>query len=119
MAAFRSTEFEPVEQGPPTELHALFRVVERTLMARRRTPPLGSLKPVRPSVVESRKKQAAIRNPAAKEDESRRRGQTLRLNTEAWKQLKILAVEQEKTSHELLIDAVNALFRQYGKPPVA
>ena len=47
------------------------------------------------------------------------RGQTLRLKPAAWSQLKILAIEQGKPSHDLLIEAVNLLFDQYGKPTIA
>ena len=49
----------------------------------------------------------------------RRRGQTLRLNTDAWRQLKILAVDEEKPAHDLLIEALNLLFASRGKPPLA
>jgi hypothetical protein len=49
----------------------------------------------------------------------RPRGQTLRLTPEAWRQLKILAVERATPSHSLLIEAVNDLFRKHGKPPIA
>jgi hypothetical protein len=56
---------------------------------------------------------------AAQDDEVVRRGQTLRLKPAAWTQLKILAAEQGKTSHELLIEAVNLLFDHYGKPTIA
>jgi hypothetical protein len=55
---------------------------------------------------------------AVARDEARR-GQTLRLKPTAWTQLKILAAEQGKTSHDLLIEAVNLLFDQYGKPTIA
>jgi hypothetical protein len=48
-----------------------------------------------------------------------RRGQTLRLKPAAWQQLKILAIEQGKPSHDLLIEAVNLLFDHYGKPTIA
>ena len=48
-----------------------------------------------------------------------RRGQTLRLTIPAWKALKRLAVDEEKTSHELLLEAVNLLFKSRGLPPVA
>jgi len=48
-----------------------------------------------------------------------KRGQTLRLAPEAWRQLKLLAVEREVPSHALLIEAVNDLFRKHGKPPIA
>ena len=47
------------------------------------------------------------------------KGQTLRLNMEAWRQLKILAVERALPAHALLVEAVNDLFRKHGKTPVA
>lgn len=47
------------------------------------------------------------------------KGQTLRLNVEAWKQLKMLAVERAVPAHVLLVEAVNDLFRKYGKTPAA
>jgi len=56
---------------------------------------------------------------AAARDDEVRRGQTLRLKSTAWTQLKILAAEQGKTSHDLLIEAVNLLFDHYGKPTIA
>ena len=49
----------------------------------------------------------------------KRRGQILRLEPEAWKQLKVLAIDQEKTSHDLLIEAVNLLFDHYNRPTIA
>jgi hypothetical protein len=49
----------------------------------------------------------------------RRKGQTVRLSVAAWKQLKFLAIEQEKPAHELLVEAVNLLFHKYGKRTVA
>ena len=48
-----------------------------------------------------------------------RRGQTLRLKPAAWTQLKILAAEQGKPSHDLLIETVNLLFEHYSKPTIA
>lgn len=49
----------------------------------------------------------------------RRKELTLRLNPDAWRELKILAIEQETTSHALLLKAVNQLLVKHGKPPVA
>ena len=60
--------------------------------------------------------------PAAtttKESSRARRGQTLRLEPEAWKQLKMLAIAEGKTSHDLLIEAVNLLFDHYNRPTIA
>ena len=48
-----------------------------------------------------------------------RRGQTLRLEPEAWRQLKMLAIEEGRTSHDLLIEAVNLLFDRYNRPTIA
>jgi hypothetical protein len=57
--------------------------------------------------------------PAETAPEEGKRGQTLRLSPEAWRQLKLLALERTTTSHALLIEAVNALFQKHGKPPIA
>ncbi|MHC5725740.1 MAG: ribbon-helix-helix domain-containing protein [Nostoc sp.] len=35
------------------------------------------------------------------------------------KQLKLLAVEQDKSSQALLVEALNLLFEAYGKQPIA
>ena len=47
------------------------------------------------------------------------RGQTLRLNIDAWRELKFLSIEQSRPAHDLLIEAVNDLFRKYRKRPLA
>jgi len=52
-------------------------------------------------------------------------GQTLRLNEIAFDLLDQLTLEQRRArgrpirKHDLLVEAVNDLFRKYGKPPVA
>jgi hypothetical protein len=46
-------------------------------------------------------------------------GQTLRLNPVAHKQLRQLALDENKKAHDLLIEAVNGLFSARGKPPIA
>lgn len=55
----------------------------------------------------------------AVKDTRARRGQTLRLEPEAWRQLKMLAITEGKTSHDLLIEAVNLLFDHYNRPTIA
>lgn len=57
--------------------------------------------------------------PSPLEASGKRKGQTLRLSEGAWKQLKHLATDLGKPVHELLIEAVNDLFKKYGKPPLA
>ena len=61
---------------------------------------------------------AATRLPPNKASDGRR-GQTLRLNTAAWRELKYLAADRECTAHQLLIEAVNDLLEKHGRPPVA
>lgn len=48
-----------------------------------------------------------------------RKGQTLRLTPAAWRQLKSLALDKSSTSHALLLEAVNDLFRKNDLPPIA
>jgi hypothetical protein len=62
---------------------------------------------------------AASPVPAGETTETKRKGQTLRLTEGAWKQLKHLATDLGKPVHDLLIEAVNDLFKKYGKPPIA
>jgi hypothetical protein len=63
---------------------------------------------------------ASTASPAATSKDARaRRGQTLRLEPEAWRQLKMLAITEGKTSHDLLIEAVNLLFDHYNRPTIA
>ena len=60
--------------------------------------------------------------PAAATQQSgggKRRGQTLRLSPDAWRQLKLLTIEQERTAHDLLLEAVRDLFEKYGKKPLS
>jgi len=78
-------------------------------MARRAALTLDDLAATRSSPV------AAV----SKEASRTRRGQTLRLEPEAWKQLKMLAIAEGKTSHDLLIEAVNLLFDHYNRPTIA
>ena len=63
--------------------------------------------------------------PPGAEEKAQRTGQTLRLRKEAWRQLRQLALELEAQrdtrvhQHDLLIEAVNDLFRKYDRPPIA
>jgi hypothetical protein len=61
---------------------------------------------------------AAVAAPPPKADEARR-GQTLRLRMSAHRQLNVMAAEQGRPAHDLLIEAVNLLFTRYDKPPIA
>ena len=57
--------------------------------------------------------------PSASHPDGDLKGQTLRLNHAAWRQLKTLALEREQPAHALLVEAVNDLFRKYDKATIA
>jgi hypothetical protein len=57
--------------------------------------------------------------PLARDAGGERRGMTLRLRPEAWKQLKFAAIEQGVPAHDLLTEALNDWFAKRGKPPIA
>ena len=44
---------------------------------------------------------------------------TLSLKKNAWVQLRMLGLEQDKSGQVLLVEAVNLLFKEYAKPQVA
>ncbi len=48
-----------------------------------------------------------------------RKGQTLRLSVAAWRQLKVMAMDEETTVHQILVEAVDDAFRKRGKPAIA
>jgi hypothetical protein len=50
---------------------------------------------------------------------SDKKGMTLRLSPDAWKQLKIMAVDEGCVAHDLLIESLNDLFVKKGKKPIA
>ena len=57
---------------------------------------------------------------SSREDVSEgRRGMTLRLRPEAWKQLKLAAMDRGTPAHDLLLEALNDWFTKHGKPPIA
>ncbi len=43
---------------------------------------------------------------------------TLALKKDAWFQLRMLGLEQDKSGQVLLVEAVNLLFKEYAKPQV-
>lgn len=81
-------------------------------MARRAQLTLDTMKAIKPGAVA-----AVLVEPNAARAELR--GQTLRLTIDAWKQLKILAAQEETTAHDLLLEAVNLLFEKRSLPPIA
>jgi hypothetical protein len=55
----------------------------------------------------------------APEPETKQRIMAIRLPQDAWKQVKIAAVERGTTAHALMIEALNDWFTKHGKPPIA
>ena len=47
-----------------------------------------------------------------------RKGQTLRLPVDQWRRLKVLAIDEGRTSHDLMCEALNLLFESRGLPPL-
>jgi hypothetical protein len=62
---------------------------------------------------------ASKRKAEVRPDRVGKRGKIFYMNEAAEKQLSILAIERDTTQQDLLISAVNALFIQYGKKPIA
>ena len=95
-------------------------------MPRRPTIKLDALKAGKPTraavatplAIESAGHHAPTKAPENQSPDPRR-GQTLRLTVPAWQALKRLAIDEQKTSHELLLEAVNLLFSDRGLPPLA
>jgi len=48
-----------------------------------------------------------------------RRGQTLRLSVAVWRQLKLIAMDEDTSVHQILVEAVDDAFRKRGKPTIA
>jgi hypothetical protein len=60
-----------------------------------------------------------VKSSNSQNNEDHRRRVTLRLTEDAWKQLKIMSIEEGCVAHRLLIEAVNDLFTKRGKLPIA
>ena len=88
-------------------------------MAKRAALTLESLKTEKPERSSSSRRDSEPPPKPANRASDNRRGQTLRLPVDAWRQLKHLATDEERTSHDLLLEALNMLFRDRGKPPIA
>ena len=75
----------------------------------------------KPATEPSGNHDAKVPSPAAADTKPAdgRRAQTLRLNDAAWRQLKILAIDQRKTMHDLVVEGINLVFEKHGQPPVA
>ena len=48
-----------------------------------------------------------------------RKGILVRARPEAWKELKRVAIDEERTLQDVMTEAINDVLRKYGKPPIA
>ncbi len=48
-----------------------------------------------------------------------RKGILVRATPEAWKELKRVAIDEERTLQDVMTEAINDVLRKYGKAPVA
>ena len=48
-----------------------------------------------------------------------RKGILVRARPEAWKALKLVALDREVTLQDLMVEAINDVLTKHGKPPVA
>jgi hypothetical protein len=48
-----------------------------------------------------------------------RKGILVRARPEAWKELKRVAIDQERTLQDVMTEAINDVLKKYGKPPIA
>jgi hypothetical protein len=76
---------------------------------------LDSMKAKKPDIALAQ----AAPEPATSRAVDDRKGQTLRLRPDAWKQLKVLAMDESKTSHDLALEGINLVFEKRGLPPIA
>jgi hypothetical protein len=77
----------------------------------------GSTNPAKNDNLTPKSQGVEVSKSQSKEGDRRR--VTLRLTEDAWKQLKIMSIEEGCVAHKLLIEAVNDLFTKKGKKPIA
>ena len=86
---------------------------------------LGSRLQQKPATAPAPTAEVARPEPAAPEAVRRdrqpdgRKGILVRARPEAWKALKLVALDQEVTLQDLMVEAINDVLTKHGKPPVA
>jgi hypothetical protein len=76
-------------------------------------------KPASPSELTATEPDDPAGAAAASEPKPKQRIMAVRLRQDAWKQVKIAAVERGTTAHDPMIEALNDWFTKHGKPPIA
>lgn len=67
----------------------------------------------------ARAEEAATKPARAKRQPDGRRGILVRARPEAWKALKMIALDGERTLQDVMTEAINDVLTKHGKPPVA
>ncbi|MCJ2141527.1 ribbon-helix-helix domain-containing protein [Methylobacterium sp. E-066] len=67
----------------------------------------------------ARAETAAAKPPRGKRQPDGRRGILVRARPEAWKALKMVALDREVTLQDVMTEAINDVLAKHGKPPVA
>ena len=62
---------------------------------------------------------APAKGPRAKSQPDGRRGILVRARPEAWKALKLVALDREVTLQDVMTEAINDVLAKHGRPPVA
>lgn len=73
-----------------------------------------------PEVVEAaNRSEAATASGRAPRQPDGRKGILVRARPEAWKGLKLIALDGERTLQDVMTEAINDMLSKHGKPPVA
>lgn len=62
---------------------------------------------------------ATAKSPHGKRQPDGRRGILVRARPEAWKALKMVALDREVTLQDVMTEAINDVLAKHGRPPVA
>ncbi|TXM58306.1 ribbon-helix-helix domain-containing protein [Methylobacterium sp. WL120] len=66
----------------------------------------------------AREPEAAVSGTPARQADGRK-GILVRARPEAWKALKLVALDRERTLQDVMTEAINDVLTKHGKPPVA
>lgn len=89
------------------------------LGARLAPKPAETVAEPRASTTELTRETEAAGNSAPARQADGRKGILVRARPEAWKALKLVALDRERTLQDVMTEAINDVLTKHGKPPVA